>query len=265
MSQPLVLGQIGLSFHIAAAGVLRTLLAQDGIEVVIKEAPHEQLYEMLGRGEVDLLCSAWLPGSHGVYIDPIADHIEKLSVIYTPYTIWGVPDYVPASAVAHVADLGNPAVAAQMTKLIQGIGPGAGISRFSREIVAAYGLDSLGYHFENGTQADCFGAFEAAVREQRWCIVPLWHPQYLHHTHRIRALEEPKGLLRGKDDATLVMRKQVADRMPANTLRWLRKIQLGNETVTALDHMLCVEKMDPVAAAQRWMKDNASRVNDWRA
>ena len=46
---------------------------------------------------------------------------------------------------------------------------------------------------ETGSEADCFGRFEAAVADKRCVVIPLWHPQFLHHRYTIRALEEPKG------------------------------------------------------------------------
>lgn len=49
--------------------------------------------------------------------------------------------------------------------------------------------------------------YEQAVREERWLVVPLWHPQYLHHRSRILALHEPLGLLGGADDATMLIRR----------------------------------------------------------
>jgi len=263
LDRPLVVGQIALSFHIASAAIVHQVLARDGVDYSVTEAPHEKIYEMLGTGEVDMVVSAWLPGSHGAFIQPYEHDLLKLGVLYEPYTLWGVPDYVPESELAAVSDLLKPEVAAKMTKLIQGIGPGAGISRFSREIIARYGLDAAGYEFRNGTLADCVGAFEQAVAQKRWVIVPIWHPQFLHNAHRIRAVVEPHGLLRGKDEATLVIRKSVADLLPARTLMTLRHMALGNAAVTELDFMVSRDKLDPEEAARRWMARNANVVLSW--
>jgi len=201
--RPLIVGQIGLSFHVASAAVVRVLLEQADVVHHVVEQPHEKIYEMLGTGDIDMAVSAWLPGSHGAYIAPYEKDLTKLGVLYEPFAIWGVPEYVPSAAVASLRDLAKPDVAARMTKFIQGIGPGAGISRFSREIVARYQLDTLGYEFRNGSLEDCVGAFEQAVAERRWAVVPLWHPQFLHSMHKIRALADPENLLRGRDAATL--------------------------------------------------------------
>lgn len=258
-----MIGQIALSFHVASAGVVRQVLARDSVPHTVVEAPHEKIYAMLGTGEIDMAISAWLPGSHGAFIKPYEGDLMKLGVLYEPYTIWGVPDYVPQTELESVADLLKPQVAAKMTKVIQGIGPGAGISRFSREIVAAYGLNAAGYEFRNGSLDDCVAAFERAVAERRWVVVPLWHPQYLHNTHAIRALTEPRGLLRGKDAATIVLRKSASGLLPARTLATLRKIHLGNAAVAELDDLVSRKQMDPLEAARDWMDRHAGVVSSW--
>ena len=261
--RPLVLGQIALSFHVATAAVVRGLLAQGGVAHTVVEHPHERIFEMLGKGEIDMVASAWLPGSHGAYVAPYEEELIMLGVLYEPYAIWGVPDYVPADDVTSLQDLTKPEVARRMTRLIQGIGPGAGISRFSREIVARYALDKLGYEFRNGSLDDCVRAFEHAVTEQRWVVVPLWHPQYLHETHRIRALADPEDLLRGKDAATLVLRRDAAALLPPTVLARLARMTLGNVAATELDFLISRERLDPVAAARRWMAAHPDEVIAW--
>lgn len=254
--EPIVkLATIDLSFHHAAAGIVQAVMARHGIRVEEIRRPHEAAFALLKSGEADMLCSAWLPGSHGVYFDAIADEFDPLCVLYTPYALWGVPDYVPADAVSSVADLKRPDVAARMTKRIQGIGPGAGISRFSREIVDAYALEQYGYRFENGTLEQCVAAFEEAVRERRWCVVPLWQPQYLHWQHAIRELHEPTGLLRGTDAATLVLRKSTRDTLPSAAIAALRELAPGNGEITRLDHLISREGWAPEEAGERYLRE----------
>jgi hypothetical protein len=117
-------------------------------------------------------------------LDKYREEVTVLTnAIYSPYCIWGVPDYVPETVVQTIQDLLKPDVAAKMRKQIQGINPGAGISRFSKviglislyithrkrrvanqsqEIIDKYGLTEAGYSFQHGSQADCFETFEAA-------------------------------------------------------------------------------------------------------
>jgi len=235
---PIRVGHIDLSFHDAAAREVERVIEAHGHAVARSAAPHEEMFARLGRGEVDVMVSAWLPASHQIYFDPIADRLRKVCVLYEPFCIWGVPDFVPEADVASVADLLREPALGRMERLIQGINPGAGISRFSRAIVDSYGLGAAGYHFETGTEAECFDRFEQARAEGRWIVVPLWHPQYLHARHRIRALAEPRGLLGGADQATLVVRRDAEARIGPATLDALSRLRLGNARVSELDDAL---------------------------
>lgn len=253
MNRTIRLGHIALSFHQASAAVVAAVLESAGYTVALSSAPHAEMFERFGQGAVDGVVSAWLPASHGMYLDPIADRVARLGVLYEPYCIWGVPDYVPAADVDSVDDLTRPDVLARMSRLVQGINPGAGISRFSAAMIEAYGLDQHGYHFRPGSEAECFGRFEAAVAQKEWVIVPLWHPQWLHHRHKIRALKEPKGMLGGVDRATLVMSRAIMAELPEPLVRRLRNLSIGNAAMAALDHAICKDGMTPVDAARTWL------------
>jgi glycine betaine/proline transport system substrate-binding protein len=253
MSKTIRLGHIALSFHEATAAVVQLILEKGGHHVVPSAAPHAEMFERFRRGDVDGVVSAWLPASHGVYLAPFERDVVKLGVLYSPYCIWGVPDYVPQAIVASVDDLRKPEATGRMNKRIQGINPGAGISRFSKQMISDYRLDEHGYHFEPGTEADCFGTFEEGVRNDDWLVVPLWHPQWLHHRYRIRALEEPKGILGGTDQATLVISRDLAGKLPPDLLSQLRTLSLGNAAVTALDFAICAEGRSPRQAAMAYL------------
>ncbi len=124
MTDPIRIGHIALSFHEASAQEVARVLESHGHEVTFASAPHEEAFAMLGRGEVDILASAWLPSSHEAYLAPMLEDVDKIAVIYEPYCIWGVPDYVPQSAVASVTDLLREPALSKMEPIIQGINPG---------------------------------------------------------------------------------------------------------------------------------------------
>lgn len=238
MNAPIRVGHIDLSFHDAASRIVEQVLGEHGHIVERSTAPHEEMFRRLGRKEVDMLVSAWLPASHGSYFAPIEHEVTKLSILYTPYCIWGVPDYVPEEDVGCVADLLREPALGRMERLIQGINPGAGISRFSQAIVEQYELGRAGYEFRTGTEDECFGRYIEAVAEERWVVVPLWHPQWLHHRYTIRELREPSGLLGGTDEATLIVRKDAEARIGEAALVELSGLQLGNARVSELDDEL---------------------------
>ena len=75
----ITLATIDLSFHRAASAVVQAILMRHGIAVREMLAPHEAAFELLKNGTADMLCSAWLPSSHGVYpAQPSANYAERI-------------------------------------------------------------------------------------------------------------------------------------------------------------------------------------------
>ncbi|PWJ41813.1 glycine betaine ABC transporter substrate-binding protein [Sediminitomix flava] len=256
------LGQIDLSFHWASAGVYVNLLKYFGYKVNVSSAPHEAMFNKFKSGEVEILLSAWLPGSHSKYLEGFDDY-DKLSVIYRPYCIWGVPEYVPTSFIRKIEDLSQAEIGNKFNKLIQGINPGAGISRFSLEIVAHFQLDQLGFHFANGSLDDCIQAFKNAVEKQEYVVIPLWHPQYIHHDYRIRALEDPENFLRGEDEATTILRKDSVLNENKELISVLQKIDLGNDVISEIDFYINIEGLDAEKASLKWIEEKFGGIESY--
>src|SRR5882757_1452612 len=248
VNRPVVVGVIALSFHRAAAAVVQRVLGKHSHEVVVVEAAHEELFARQALGEIDVLVSAWLPSSHGSYLEPYRDRVRVLSPLYDPYCVWAVPSYVP---VRSVADLVAPEVAGRMTRAITGINPGAGISRFSARMVVDYGLDDLGYSFVPGPETAFVERVERGVAAAEWFVIPLWRPQYLNPRHGLRELEEPKGLLGGVDAACPVVTEEAFARIGSAAMTELDAVRLGNDGVEELDTLITVEGLTPLHAADR--------------
>lgn len=253
MQKHIRLGYIDLSFHAASAALVQRTLERHGYLVEVSTAPHEEMFRLYSEGQVEMLVSAWLPASHGAYLAACKKPSTSLGVLYNPFCIWGVPDYVPEDQVATIADLLRPDVAQRMSRRIQGINPGAGISRFSKAMVTQYELDAEGYFFAQGTEADCFNRYEQSYAEREWFVVPLWHPQYLHHAYKIRALNEPLGLLGGEDQATLIAASDVVQEMPKELIEDLISLQPGNAAVSELDFLIRHKNLSALQAADIWL------------
>jgi glycine betaine/proline transport system substrate-binding protein len=244
------IGVIALSFHRAAAAVAQRVLEAHGHQVETIEAPHEQMFGLQASGRVDILVSAWLPSSHGGYLSAFRDHARVLTPHYNPYCVWAVPPYVPVDA---VRDLVKPEVAARMTRRIDGINPGAGISRFSATMITAYGLDRSGYRFEPGTEAGFIDRVERGIADQEWFVIPLWRPQFLNRRHGLRALDEPQGLLGTVDAASPVVHEAALDRIHPDALARLDRLRLGNDGVEELDAWINADGLTPLQAADRFL------------
>lgn len=262
---PLRLGVTNLSFHRATAAIVVHVLDIMGKSVQLSFADHQANFDALGRGELDLLCSAWLPHSHGIYLDKVRQNLEvrELGLHYEPYALWGVPEYVPQEQVDSVTDLLRPDVLKKMRRHIQGIGPGAGISRFSKQMMQDYGLQRAGYEFHTGTEQQCFDAFEDALQHKAWAVVPLWQPQFLHHKYKIRELKDPKGLLGGKDRAVLLLAENAAGHFTQAQLRVLDNIRMLNRDIAELDYAINREGLSAEEAAGRWLSAHPVILSQW--
>ncbi len=263
---PVRLGQIGLSFYAVTGGVVQEVLERLGHRVEVTQGSHAQIFPRLGAGEVDLLVAAWLPHGHEVYWKQYGPQAAQLAVLYEGARFaWMVPDYVPASAVASVADLRKPEVLGRMDKLIQGTGRDSGNMMLSAEVMRRYGLDEVGYRLQPGTVAEFHAAYDRNVAAQRWFVMPLWFPHYINRVGNMRPIAEPQGLLGPPSNGTLVAARQWSERAPARTLQVLRRLQLGLDAVAQMDYAVNVEGRSPREAARAWMRQHDAVVAAWFA
>lgn len=252
----IIIGITDLSFHRVTGALVTHILTEMGYKVERRFAPHEENFRRLKEKEVDMISSAWIPSSHGGYKKDVESKtpVVEFGWHYSPYALWGVPDYVPEDQVKTISDLLKPEVLNKMNKSIQGIGIGAGITRFSIKMMEEYGLSEAGYDFKVGTQELCVKAFEDGVKRNEWLIVPLWQPQFLHHKYRIRELDEPKGLLGVVDKALLLCSESRAEELFSDKeTEILEKIVLSNEIISELDYMVCRKGMSEDEAVKKWL------------
>lgn len=259
MKPSIAIGVTDLSFHHVAASLVTHALNDMGFEVTRHYAPHQDNFAQLKASKVDMLSSAWLPSSHGAYKEEVETVVPllELGLHYEPYALWGVPDYVPESSVSQVSDLLKGDVISKMKHDIQGINPGAGISRFSKKMLEEYGLQEAGYRFHTGSEEDCFGTYERAVANKEWIVVPLWKPQFLHYKYTIREIADPKGLLGVVDRAVLLLRQDRAALFTPEQLEALDKLRFSNDIIAALDYQVCREGKDLDEVTREWLNSQS--------
>ncbi|MFF3749100.1 glycine betaine ABC transporter substrate-binding protein [Streptomyces sp. NPDC002018] len=254
--EQITVGNIALSFHRAAAAVTRRVLESYGHRVNSVEATHEELFRQQEEGRVDVLVSAWLPSSHAEYLSRYLDRVQVLAPHYRPYCVWAVPPYVPVEEVWDVSDLARPEVVERMTTAIDGINPGAGISRFSAAIVREYGLEKVGYTFTPGTEDGFIARVNRGIAAREWFVIPLWRPQFLNRLHALRPLAEPEGLLGTVDHASPVIRLEALGRIHPEAVARLDTLNMGNEGVEEIDASINVGGLSPLQAADRYLTDH---------
>jgi glycine betaine/proline transport system substrate-binding protein len=262
---PVLLGRINESFHQVAAAVVEETLLRLGHPVEVREGPHPQMYPELGAGLLHVFASSWLPGGHGVYWQQIRDSVQQVSALYDGARFfWAVPDYVPADQVAALPDLARPEVTARMaTLVVQGTTPGAGLTMRSQQLITDYGLDQAGWSYRIGDLQQIIQTVNGRIAAQEWFVTPLWQPQYLNEVHRLRPVDDPRGVFPPPDRAWLTANRVAFGRLPERTRAVLQKIHFTLADATSMDFAVNVDRLDPLEAARSWMDQHVGEVQGW--
>lgn len=261
---PIILGQIGLSFYRIAGAVVQQMLEDLGHSVRVVEGSHGDIFPQLARGDVDLLSAAWLPHAHGDYWAEYGGEADELATLYEGARLfWAVPAYVPETEVASIADLARPEVARRMRPEILGVGPGSGLEQGSEQAMEAYGLAAAGYSYRTAEAEAWSGVLTEAAQDSAWVAVPAWTPLWLDEAYGLRALGDPEGVFGGEDRAVLVARKGFAEALPKRTAAVLRRLHIGRDAVAEMDAAVNTGGQTPQDAAQDWMEAHSSQVQRW--
>jgi glycine betaine/proline transport system substrate-binding protein len=261
--EPIRLGQVNLSFYAVTGGVVQEVLERSAQPFVIVEGSHGDIYPKLGTGEIDILAASWLPNAHAGLYAKVKDQTFLLSKLYDDAKLYiAVPDTAPAS-VRSVADLAKPEIAAQFDKTILSIGASSGLSIGAAKMMESYGLKAAGYEFKPGEARDWIANFRKAVDEKRHVVMPLWQPQWLNATYKVRVLADPQKVFGDGDQAFLVARNDLSAKLRPEVLERLKRVALSVEAVTEMDRMVNVDKLSPREAARRWIAANPAKTADW--
>lgn len=241
---------------------LAAKLIQDrlGAKVELVQTDVAPLYQGITRGDVDAMLMCWLPQTHADYWKRVEGKVEKLGTLYGGAKLgWVVPAYVPESEIASIADLAKPEVRGKLGGRIQGIEPGAGLTRLSQEAVKAYGLD---YTLQEASEAAMLSVVDRSMRGKRWVVATAWSPHWMFGKYALRYLADPKGALGGEERVHAIGRQGLGKDNP-KVAAFLSRLNLPlNELETA---MLVAQEESYDAAVAKYIAAHAERVNGWFA
>jgi len=262
-AQTITLGQVDLSFYAVTGGVVQEVLERSGQPFVVVQGSHAEIYPKLGTGEVDILAASWLPNAHAALYENVQARTFLIAELYPDARLYlAVPDYASAE-IRSVADLARPEIAAQVEKRIVGIGPSSGLMVGAAKMMDSYGLKAAGYELVPGPAADWIANFRRAYEERKTLVMPLWQPQWINASYRVRELEDPQKIFGEGDRAYLVANNALKDKVTPEVLARLTRIKLSVAAVTEMDRMVNVEKVSPREAARRWIALNREATWDW--
>lgn len=177
-----------------------------GREVDLVQTDVAPLYQGVSRGDLDLMMMAWLPQTHADYYAKVKDKVDTLGSVYEGAKLgWVVPSYIPESEIASIEDLKKPEVQKKLKNTVQGIDPGAGLTRLSQEALKTYGLDD--YKLQISSEAGMLTTVNRAYRSENWFVATSWSPHWMFGKYDLRYIADPKKALGEAEHVDILARK----------------------------------------------------------
>lgn len=225
-----------------------------GYKVELMDVAAAAMYEGLANGEADAIFTAWLPLTHGDYMDKVGDRVEDLGPSMEGAKIGlVVPKYVTIDS---IEDLN-----AQKDKFkgqIIGIDSGAGIMKASNQALADYGLD---YEVVEGSEGTMIMSLKEAIDREEWVVVTGWTPHWKFARWDLKYLDDPKKVYGEAETINTIVRLGLKEDHP-DAYELFDNFAWSPEDLGAA--MALAEDLgDPKLAAQKWVEQNPELVNSW--
>ncbi|AWM85457.1 glycine betaine ABC transporter substrate-binding protein [Microvirga sp. 17 mud 1-3] len=216
-------------------------------------------YQGVAKGDIDAMMMAWLPETHKDYWKRVGDKAVTLGVLYTDAKLgWVVPNYVPEDQVASISDLAKPEVKEKLNGKIQGIDPGAGLTRLSKEALKTYDLS--GYDLTTASDAAMVSALDRAIRRKEWIVVTGWSPHWMFGKYELRYLNDPKQTLGGVERVYAIARQGFQGEYP-EVAQFLMRMHLPLSELEAA--MSDANESTVDKAIENYISEHPTRVKYW--
>ncbi|MFP4649031.1 MAG: glycine betaine ABC transporter substrate-binding protein [Halorhodospira sp.] len=169
-------------------------------------------YTGLAQGDIDLMLMSWQPTTHEDYLEEYGDEIVDLGTLYEDAQLgWVVPEYLYDEGLTSIEDLKDSEWQDRLDGQIQGIDPGAGITRLSQEAIEEYDLD---YELIEASDSAMTAALTRAARRNEAIVVTGWSPHWKFSAWNLRYLEDPEGALGGAEEIHAMSREDFEEDFP---------------------------------------------------
>jgi glycine betaine/proline transport system substrate-binding protein len=240
----------------ASSHVVKAVLEEKmGYEVELTPVSGAAMWQAIATGDVDALTTAWLPVTHGNYLEKVKDKVVDLGPNLEGAGIGlVVPQYVTIDSIAEMN-----AHADQFDGKIIGIDPGAGIMGKTEKALTEYGLDQ--FKLMEGTGAMMTATLADKIKNNEWVVVTGWTPHWKFAKWDLKYLDDPKKIYGGAEHVDTIVRKGLKEDMP-EVYAFLDKF---NWTLADIGQVMAwnAEGSDPNESARRWVRENPEKVNSW--
>ncbi|WP_188112393.1 glycine betaine ABC transporter substrate-binding protein [Salinicola aestuarinus] len=244
--------------EVASTNVVRAVLEQQGFDVNMNSLSAAVMWQAVGTGDADAIVAAWLPTTHGDYLERVQDDVEDLGPNLEGTKLgWVVPSYTH-DKVSSIADLNDNADL--FGGQIVGIDPGAGLMAQSEEAMDTYELDNLSLQSSSG--AAMTSALGNAIQNEEDIVVTGWTPHWMFARWDLEYLDDPEKAFGDAENIDTIVHNGLKEEMPEayailDNFHWTPE-QMGEVMLMNQE-----EGADPYENAKQWVEENQDTVNEW--
>lgn len=243
--------------EVASTNVIAAYLETLGYEVDIIPVSAAAMWQAVGTGDVDGIVAAWLPTTHGHYLEAVEERVENLGPNLKGTRIGlVVPEYVTIDSIGELNDN-----AGKFRGRIIGIDPGAGIMSTTETVIEEYDLDDL--DLISGSDATMTAVLQDAIRNDQWVVVTGWTPHWKFARWDLKYLEDPQEIYGGEEFISTIVRQGLKEDMP-EVYEVLDRFYWSPEDMEQVMVWNREDGADPAETARRWIKENPDKVAAWQ-
>lgn len=245
------------SSEVASTNVVAAVLQEKlGYEVRLTPVSAAAMWQGIAGGDADAMVAAWLPTTHGHYLERLQEQLVDLGPNLDGTRIGlVVPAYVGISSIEELNEN-----AERFDGRIIGIDPGAGLMSKTEEVMEAYGLDKL--RLVEGSGATMTAALADAVKREQWVVVTGWTPHWKFAQWDLKYLEDPQNVYGGAEQIHTIVRRGLEQDMP-EVYRFLDNFSWTTDDMQQVMVWNREEGATPYETAKRWIAENPDKVQAW--
>lgn len=239
----------------AATYLTKAVLEKADFKVRTTPVSAAAMWQSIASGDRDAMVCAWLPGTHGHYLEEVGDDITNLGV-NTPGARIGlvVPQYVTINSIEQLN-----ANKDKFNGRIIGIDPGAGIMSAAEKAIEEYGLE---LRLMEGSDATMTAELMDKTRDEEWVVVTGWAPHWKFGRWDLKFLQDPKGTFGGEETINTIVRKGLDEAEP-KAYAILDNFELTSDELNTIMMWIAEEGLSPEKAADKWIEENSEKVAGW--
>jgi glycine betaine/proline transport system substrate-binding protein len=243
----------GYDDSVAVTGLWQELLAERGYKLETKSVDLAAGFSGIARGDLDGYLNAWLPTTHGTFVDKYKD---QLNILDKPFfdndrLVLVAPKSVPEKTIEDVVNN-----ASKYNSKIIGIEAGSGEMKILPDVLKKYGAkDKL--NIVAGSTPATLAALKDATAKNKPVVATLWTPHWAFASMPIKILEDNLQGWPKPDGSYVVLSKKFAEKEP-DVVKWMSKFKITEDQFSSL--MLDVsEASSPTEGAKKWLENPANK------